>query len=204
MALVGAEEQGLLGSQYYAQHPTIAPGRIAANVNVDGANVLGRTTDFGFIGYGKSDLDAVVEVVAGWQGRTSRATSSPIAATSTGPISSTSRSRRAGALPQARDRLLGHRTEWGREQAELYTRENYHQTSDELDEAWDYDGMIEDARLAFYCGVMIAEPDACRDGSRETSSRRRARRRSPRSTARQRAPTKIMAEHHSGGSTWAC
>ncbi len=69
VALVGAEEQGLLGSQYYAQHPTVAPGRIAANINVDGANVLGRTTDLGFIGYGKSDLDA--------RGRSGRALAGP-------------------------------------------------------------------------------------------------------------------------------
>src|SRR5690606_1890802 len=51
---VGAEEQGLLGSLYYAQNPTYPPGKIAANINVDGASIWGRTRDLTYIGYGKS------------------------------------------------------------------------------------------------------------------------------------------------------
>jgi Zn-dependent M28 family amino/carboxypeptidase len=161
VALVGAEEQGLLGSQYYAQHPTIAPGRIAANINVDGANVLGRATDLGFIGYGKSDLDAVVESVAAWQGRTVKGDEFPDRGYfyrsdqfNFSKIGVPAFYLKPGIT------YIGRPAEWGREQAELYTRENYHQASDEFDESWNYDGMVEDARLAFYCGLMIAEADA--------------------------------------------
>ena len=161
VALVGAEEQGLLGSQYYAQHPTIAPGRMAANINVDGANVLGRTTDLGFIGYGKSDLDAVVEAVARWQGRTVKGDEFPDRGYfyrsdqfNFSKIGVPAFYLKPGIA------YIGRPAEWGREQAELYTRENYHQASDEFDESWNYDGMVEDARLAFYCGLMIAEADA--------------------------------------------
>jgi Zn-dependent M28 family amino/carboxypeptidase len=60
---VAAEEQGLLGSKYYAAHPTYAPGKIAANINHDSANIWGRTRDLTFIGFGKSSLDAVVQSV---------------------------------------------------------------------------------------------------------------------------------------------
>ena len=44
-AAVAAEEQGLLGSQYLAAHPPVAAGRIAANINIDGINIWGRTRD---------------------------------------------------------------------------------------------------------------------------------------------------------------
>ena len=62
--IVAAEEQGLLGSAYYAANPTVEPGRMAANINYDGGNIWGRTRDITFIGYGKSSLDAVVEKFA--------------------------------------------------------------------------------------------------------------------------------------------
>ena len=58
---VAGEEQGLLGSKYYAAHPTYAPGKIAANINYDGGNIWGKTRDITFIGLGKSSLDTVVE-----------------------------------------------------------------------------------------------------------------------------------------------
>jgi hypothetical protein len=47
---VAGEEQGLLGSKYYSAHPTFAPGRIAANINYDGGNFLGRTRDLTQVG----------------------------------------------------------------------------------------------------------------------------------------------------------
>jgi Peptidase family M28/PA domain len=159
-ALVGAEEQGLLGSQYYAQHPTFPPGRIAANINIDGANTLGRTTDLGFIGYGKSDLDAVVEAVAGRQGRRVKGDEFP----DRGYFYRSDQFNFAKiGVPalylKPGTEYVGRAPEWGREQAELFTREQYHQASDEFDESWNYDGMIDDARLAFFCGLLIANAD---------------------------------------------
>jgi Zn-dependent M28 family amino/carboxypeptidase len=161
VALVGGEEQGLLGSQYYALHPTVAPGRIAADINVDGANVLGRTTDLGFIGYGKSDLDAVVETVARVQGRTVKGDEFP----DRGYFYRSDQFSFAkigvpGLYLKPGIAYVGHPAEWGREQAELYTKQRYHQASDEYDDSWNYDGMVDDARLAFYCGLLIADADA--------------------------------------------
>ncbi len=49
VALVGAEEQGLLGSQYYAANPTFPPGTIAANLNYDGSHVWGHPHDETFV-----------------------------------------------------------------------------------------------------------------------------------------------------------
>ncbi|MFW2405909.1 MAG: M28 family peptidase, partial [Gammaproteobacteria bacterium] len=69
VAMVGAEEQGMLGSQYYAQNPTVPPGRMAANMNYDGGNIWGRSPDVTYIGYGKSSLGEVTDLVAARQGR---------------------------------------------------------------------------------------------------------------------------------------
>src|SRR5690606_24744607 len=75
--LVAAEEQGLLGSEYFARHPTMPPGKIAANLNYDGGNTAGRARDVIFIGKGKSSLDAVVETMAKEQGRVVRGDQQP-------------------------------------------------------------------------------------------------------------------------------
>ena len=56
-AAVAAEEQGLLGSEYLAAHPPVPPGRLAADINLDGINIWGRTKDVVVIGLGKSSLD---------------------------------------------------------------------------------------------------------------------------------------------------
>ena len=65
---VTAEEQGLLGSEYYAEHPLYPVSRTAANINMDGMNVWGKTRDITEIGQGKSTLDEVVAEVADEQG----------------------------------------------------------------------------------------------------------------------------------------
>jgi hypothetical protein len=68
-AAVAAEEQGLLGSQYLAAHPPVEPGRIAANINVDGINIWGRTKDLTMVGLGKSSLDDWIKALGkpeGW------------------------------------------------------------------------------------------------------------------------------------------
>jgi len=59
-----AEEQGLLGAEWYAKHPVVPLDKTAANVNLDSMNVLGPTEDFIPLGAERSSLKAVVEAVA--------------------------------------------------------------------------------------------------------------------------------------------
>jgi Zn-dependent M28 family amino/carboxypeptidase len=138
---VAAEEQGLLGSAYYALHPTFEPGRIAANVNLDAGNIWGRTRDVTYIGYGKSSLDTVVEQAVALQGRTVRGDQFP-------------------------DRGFFYRSDQFSfakigvpAQIENWEAIRYHQPSDELEDNWNFDGMIEDAQLALYIGLTVAEED---------------------------------------------
>ena len=59
-AFVTAEEQGLLGSEYYALNPSVPVNQIVANINVDGCNPNGPMKDFQIIGYGHSEMDDIV------------------------------------------------------------------------------------------------------------------------------------------------
>jgi hypothetical protein len=154
---VTAEEQGLLGSQWYCRHPTVAPGRIAANLNVDSINNQGRTRDFGFIGYGKSSLDPLVEAAARAQNRTVHA--DPFPEKGTFYRSDQFSFARIG-VPAVYGRggpaYLGRPPEWGREQREIYEKRHYHQPSDQYDGSWDLAGAVEDADLLVRVGLRIA------------------------------------------------
>ena len=55
--MVGAEEQGLLGAQHYAEQPIYPLAKTLANINIDGVNQWGRTKDITVVGMGASDLD---------------------------------------------------------------------------------------------------------------------------------------------------
>ena len=59
-----AEEQGLLGAEWYARHPLVPVEKTAADVNLDSMNVLGTTHDFIPLGAERSTLKAIVEAVA--------------------------------------------------------------------------------------------------------------------------------------------
>src|SRR6202795_988481 len=74
---VTAEEQGLLGSRYYAEHPLYPLARTAMDINMDGMNVHGRTNDIVMIGKGNSTLDELVASVAQGQGRTVKSDAEP-------------------------------------------------------------------------------------------------------------------------------
>ena len=68
-ASLTAEEQGLLGSEYLARHLPLHRGLLAANINIDGASIWGRTEDVPVIGLGKSSLDDWIRAIAEMQGR---------------------------------------------------------------------------------------------------------------------------------------
>ena len=70
--MVTAEEQGLLGSQYYSINPLYPLDKTLANINIDGVNQWGRTKDLTVVGLGASELDDYVKAAAAEQGRTLR------------------------------------------------------------------------------------------------------------------------------------
>ncbi len=74
---VTAEEKGLLGAKYYAENPLYPLNKTAANINMDGVNQWGRTSDFTVIGLGNSTLDDVLGSVLKTDGRTVRPDAEP-------------------------------------------------------------------------------------------------------------------------------
>jgi Zn-dependent M28 family amino/carboxypeptidase len=151
------EEKGLMGSLYYSLHPTIPPGRIAAIINYDGGNIWGKTSDVNLISQGKSSLDKVVEKVAATQGRIVRGDQFPDKGFfyrsdqfSLAKIGVPSIYLHAGT------EFPGKPQGWGREQRDAWEAQHYHQPSDQLTPEWNFDGMVEDARLGFYAGLEIA------------------------------------------------
>jgi len=158
---VAAEEQGLLGSKFYAAHPTYAPGKIAANINFDGGNIWGRTRDITFIGLGKSSLDTVVEEIAASQGRVVKPDQFPDRGYyyRSDQFSFANVGVPAAFFDTGTD-FIGRPAGWGKQQIERYEEVRYHQPSDEVDDSWNFDGMIEDATLGFWTGLGVANADA--------------------------------------------
>ena len=160
VALVGAEEQGLLGSEYYAANPTFAPGKIAANLNYDGGNIWGDTHDVTFIGLGKSSIDEIATLVAAEQGRVVK----PDQFADKGyyyrsdQFSFAKIGVPAMYLDTGTD-FVDRPPGWGKQQLDHYTEVNYHQPSDEYDPSWSFDGMVDDALLGYWTGLAIANAD---------------------------------------------
>jgi Zn-dependent M28 family amino/carboxypeptidase len=161
LLLVGAEEQGLLGSAYYADFPTVPAGKIAANVNFDSANIWGRSRDIKFIGLGKSSLDQVAREVATHQNRVVMPDEFPDRGYyyRSDQFSFAKIGVPAFYLVSGTD-IIDQPTGWGAEKINEYTQLHYHQPSDEYSEYWDFDGAVEDAQFGFWAGLLVAEATA--------------------------------------------
>jgi Zn-dependent M28 family amino/carboxypeptidase len=159
-AIVSCEESGLLGSAYYAEHPTFPSEKIAADINFDAANIFGRTRDVALVGKGKSTLDQVLEAVAALQGRVVSDEPFPDRG---GYYRSDQFSFASIGVPTLYFKggldFVGREPGWGDKVANEWVKEHYHQPSDEYSPSWNFDGMIEDTQLGFLAGLAIAQAD---------------------------------------------
>ena len=153
-----AEEQGLLGAEYYARNPLVPLAKSVANINLDSMNVLGMTTDIAALGAERSTLGKVIEEVA----KENQVTISPDAHPEQGLF------YRSDHFPFAKagvpavnfepgTKFVGHPESWGQEQFADYNKNRYHQPSDEYSANWDFSGMVQQARLAFWIGLRVAD-----------------------------------------------
>jgi hypothetical protein len=159
-ALVGAEEQGLLGSQYYAENPTYPAGKMAANINFDSTNIWGETHDVAFVGLGKSSVDEFVVSIAAEQGRVVKPDLFPDLGTfyRSDQFNFAKIGVPALYLKPGTD-FVDRAPDWGRDQQSRHTAADYHQPSDEYHDSWNFEGMISDAILGFRTGLAIANAD---------------------------------------------
>jgi hypothetical protein len=173
-----AEESGLLGSEYFCGHPIVPAGRIAANINIDGINIWGRTRDVNYIGLGKSSLDDVVMRAAREQNRVVRPDQFPDRGHfyRSDQFSFAKIGVPAVYLEYGTD-FVGHDSQWGRERVEEYERLHYHQPSDEYRPTWNLEGAVDDVRLLSTIALRIADAPrmpAWRPGDEFEAVRRRA------------------------------
>ncbi|TWU55102.1 M28 family peptidase [Rubripirellula reticaptiva] len=156
-AAVSAEEQGLLGSKFFASDPPIPAGKLAAVINMDGTNIIGRTHDVNVIGMGKSSLDNHVQAVAKAQGRIVTSDHFP----DRGYYYRSDQFSLAkigvpGVYLHSGVNVIGKPDGWGKEQLDQWVEKIYHQPSDEYLEEWNLSGAIEDTRLLFHVGRRVA------------------------------------------------
>jgi Zn-dependent M28 family amino/carboxypeptidase len=154
---VTAEEQGLLGSKWFAQHPVVPAGRIAANINADSVNKWGKTTDVAMLGLGKSSLDAVVREVAAEQGRTVHG--DPFPDRGAFYRSDQFELARVGVpvvYARGGPNFAGRPPGWGQQMQEQYEKRDYHQVTDEYHGDWDLSGAVQDAQLDLVVGLRVA------------------------------------------------
>jgi Zn-dependent M28 family amino/carboxypeptidase len=157
---VTAEEQGLLGSEYYAAQPLYPLAKTLANVNMDALNVNGRTKDLTIIGLGASDLDDYALAAAKEQGRALRPDPEP----EKGFYyrSDHFNFAKVGVPALNTDEgveFVGKPASFGLEVRERYTSDRYHKPSDEVTPDWDLSGLAEDVQLLFAVGYRVAQAD---------------------------------------------
>jgi Zn-dependent M28 family amino/carboxypeptidase len=156
-----AEEQGLLGSEYYASHPLIPLDHTVAVINIDGVDIWGPMKDITVVGYGNSDLDDLLAAAAKTQGRVVRPDPEPDKGYFYRSDHFTLAKQGVPALyTDAGVDSVEHGEAWGRKMRDLYTTERYHKPADEYDASWDLSGAVQDARLLFRVGYRLVTGDA--------------------------------------------
>ena len=134
---VTAEEQGLLGSEYYAKFPLYPLDKTLANINVDAMNISGRrrTYDCRPGRLGARHLRPRRRHRAGPRAEAGLRAGEGLLL----PLGSLQlrEGRRAGAQSGSRRRFLGKPADYGQPKRDEYTTQAYHQPSDEVKDWWD-------------------------------------------------------------------
>ena len=155
--MVGAEEQGLLGAQHYAEQPIYPLAKTLANINIDGVNQWGRTKDITVIGMGASDLDDYLRDAAAEQGRALRP--DPESEKGFYYRSDHFNFAKKGVPALYTDTgidFVGKPPEYSQQKRDEYTNKDYHAPSDEIKPDWDLTGAVDDTQLLFLVGYRVA------------------------------------------------
>lgn len=156
---VTGEEQGLLGSQYYAEHPIYPIPRTIADINMDGLNPNGPMKDLTITGLGQSDMDDIAKEEAAKQGRYILGEQEP----EKGYFYRSDHFNFAKVGVPALFAQGGYDhaekgKEYAMEKQKDYTANRYHKPQDEYDKAtWDLRGIQQDMQLFFNIGIRLAD-----------------------------------------------
>jgi Zn-dependent M28 family amino/carboxypeptidase len=158
--MVTAEEQGLLGSKYYSEHPIIPLAKTVANINMDAMSVLGKTKDVAVIGMGKSELETYLEKAAKRQGRYLVQEGRPEAGYYYRSDHFSFAKQGVPALyAKGGEEPIDEATAEYRKRTNVIVTGCYHQVCDRYRENWDLSGIQQDAQLLFEVGYDIVSSD---------------------------------------------
>jgi len=155
---VTAEEQGLLGSEYYATNPIYPLAKTLADINMDSLNVWGRTKDITIVGLGNSQLDDYARRAAAAQGRVLRPDPEPEKGYYYRSDHFNFAKVGVPALdPDSGVEYVGKPDSYGVKVHEDYTAHDYHQPSDQVKPDWDMSGAAQDLELLMRVGYDVAQ-----------------------------------------------
>ncbi len=154
---VTAEEKGLVGAKYYATHPLYPLEKTVADINVDGINQWGKTSDFTVIGLGNSTLDDDLLAVLKADHRTVR----PDAEPEKGFYFRSDHFEFAKQGVPALDtdtgiEYVGKPAGYGMKKRDEYTNHDYHNVTDEVKPDWDLSGGVQDMQTLFKVGYSVS------------------------------------------------
>lgn len=156
-----AEEQGLLGSEFYAKHPVFPLAKTVANINMDMMGIAGKTKDIVVYGFGQSELEDYAAEAAKKQGRI----------IVPDPVPSSGLYYRSDHFNLAKVGVpalftgsgvdnVKHGREWGLKQVADFTKMRYHSPQDNFDaKTWDLSGIVADVRMLFDLGYRLSNED---------------------------------------------
>ena len=155
---VTAEEQGLLGSQYYATNPIYPLDKTLAVINMDMLNTAGPTKDLTVIGLGASDLDDYATAAAGEQGRKLRPDAEPEKGFYYRSDHFNFAKQGVPAFySESGVEFTGKPGDYGMKKRDEYTEARYHKPQDEIQPDWDMTGAVEDLEFFLTMGYRVAE-----------------------------------------------
>lgn len=152
-----AEEQGLLGAEYYSRHPLVPLAKTAANINLDGVNFVGKVDDFIALGANRSSMIDQIEAAAKerkftikddpdpGQGFFFRSDHFPFAKVGVPAVN----------FSHGDHFIAGANKDAGKFLSD-YTEKYYHQVGDEYHDWWDMSAMVQEAEFALSFGIKIA------------------------------------------------
>jgi Zn-dependent M28 family amino/carboxypeptidase len=157
---VTAEEQGLLGSQYYSVTPIYPLAKTVADINMDSWNVHGRTKDMTLVGFGASDLDDYARDAAAEQGRVVHGDAEPEKGFYYRSDHFNFAKQGVPALnPDAGVDYIGKSADYSKKVRDEWTEHVYHTPKDVVMPDWDLSGVGEDLKVLFAVGYRVAQAD---------------------------------------------
>jgi Zn-dependent M28 family amino/carboxypeptidase len=155
-----AEEAGLLGAKFYAEHPLYPLEKTLADINIDIVNPWGKTRDIEDFSNNNSTLDDLLAAAAKRNGRELKPNSQPEKGSFYRADHFEFSKRGVPSLYSGGGKdFIGKPPNFGQEKKDDYTAHHYHQVSDEVDPNWDLSGAVQDIQLLFEVGYQVANTD---------------------------------------------